>query len=133
MAFNLLTCWIFMQQMMVKIVWLNWSYSHEQSVTPFPFWLQKLTSGDDTQILQADKKPYSLIEGRMEISILASLYKAFYVFFLRSQTRKHAVIYADATRLTLVAAGWRAFRQTKMVACKDNQGDHIHLLLAREV
>ncbi|XP_037485019.1 uncharacterized protein LOC119363755 [Triticum dicoccoides] len=47
-----------------------------------------------------------------------------------SQTRKHAVIYADATRLTLVAAGWGLFRKTKMVACKDNQGDHIHLLLA---
>ena len=70
-----------MQQLMVKIVWLNWSYSHEQLVAPFVFWLLKLTSRDDTQILQADKKRYSLIEGRMEISILASVYKAFYVFF----------------------------------------------------
>uniref|UniRef100_A0A8R7UDZ0 Uncharacterized protein n=1 Tax=Triticum urartu TaxID=4572 RepID=A0A8R7UDZ0_TRIUA len=28
----------------------------------------------------------------MKISISASLYKAFYVFFLRPQTRKHAVV-----------------------------------------
>uniref|UniRef100_A0A8R7UDQ2 Uncharacterized protein n=2 Tax=Triticum urartu TaxID=4572 RepID=A0A8R7UDQ2_TRIUA len=38
------------------------------------------------------KRSYSLIEGRMKISISASLYKAFYVFFLRPQTRKHAVV-----------------------------------------